>query len=70
MDVSAAAVEAAFLRHGVVRMIHGHTHRPARHHLTVAGRTCERLVLADWYDHGSALEVTPAGIAVRALPAA
>jgi UDP-2,3-diacylglucosamine hydrolase len=70
MDVSAAAVERAFLRHGVARMIHGHTHRPARHHLTVAGRPCERLVLADWYDHGSVLEVTPAGIAARTLPPA
>ena len=70
MDVSDAAVERAFLRHGVTRMIHGHTHRPARHHLTVAGRSCERLVLADWYDHGNVLEVTRAGIAARALPPA
>ena len=70
MDVSAEAVERAFLRHGVARMIHGHTHRPARHHLTVSGRACERLVLADWYDHGSVLEATPAGIAARALPPA
>ena len=31
MDVNAEAVAAAFRRHDVTRLIHGHTHRPARH---------------------------------------
>lgn len=51
MDASAAAIEAAFHRHGVRRMIHGHTHRPARHAHVVDGNTCERWVLPAW--HGS-----------------
>jgi UDP-2,3-diacylglucosamine hydrolase len=50
MDVNAAAVGAAFLRHGVNRMIHGHTHRPATHTLTVEGRRAERIVLPDWHE--------------------
>ena len=37
-------------------MIHGHTHRPAHHRLSVDGRERERYVLADWYDRGSYLE--------------
>jgi UDP-2,3-diacylglucosamine hydrolase len=56
MDVEDTAVAAAFRDADVVRMIHGHTHRPARHHLVVDGRECERFVLADWYDRGSYLE--------------
>jgi len=67
MDVASAAVEAAFRDADVVRMIHGHTHRPARHHLVVDGRACERFVLADWYDRGSYLEFDEAGGRTRDL---
>ena len=49
MDVNARAIEAAFRQHGVTRMIHGHTHRPASHATVVDGRACERHVLADWH---------------------
>lgn len=72
MDVAATAVESAFRDAGVVRMIHGHTHRPARHHLVVDGRACERFVLADWYERGSYLEFDAAGGRARdvVMPAA
>jgi UDP-2,3-diacylglucosamine hydrolase len=69
MDVNAEAVVAALRAHGVARMIHGHTHRPARHCVVVDGRECERLVLADWYDRGSYLEVDAAGARMRDLAA-
>jgi len=69
MDVNAAAVREAFLQHDVRHMIHGHTHRPAVHqHDLGDGRSGERIVLADWYDHGSYLEVTPAGARSVPLP--
>ena len=59
MDVNAGAVEDAFRRHRVRRMIHGHTHRPARHEHLVDGRACERWVLPDWYgENGGWLEVS------------
>jgi len=57
MDVNAEAVAGAFRRHGVTRLIHGHTHRPARHIHAVDGRDCERIVLADWRAAGACLEV-------------
>jgi UDP-2,3-diacylglucosamine hydrolase len=57
MDVNADAVSQALRAHGVSRLIHGHTHRPARHELTVEGRLCERFVLADWYKTASYLRV-------------
>jgi UDP-2,3-diacylglucosamine hydrolase len=52
MDVNAEAVSEAFRKTGCRRMIHGHTHRPARHIITVDGLPCERWVLPDW--HGAA----------------
>ena len=55
MDVTPATVDDAFRAHHYARLIHGHTHRPAHHEHKVDGRTCERWVLADWYEHGSYL---------------
>ncbi len=57
MDVNAGAVREAFRAHGVRRLIHGHTHRSARHQLEVDGRSCERWVLPDWYGPGGYLSV-------------
>lgn len=67
MDVSAGAVDAAFRTHDVARMIHGHTHRPARHVHVVDGTERERHVLADWHDHGSYLEADAGGLRVREI---
>ena len=54
MDVNAGAVEQAFRDTGVRVLIHGHTHRPARHVLAIDGRKCERWVLPDWdCDHAN-----------------
>jgi len=61
MDVNDGAVRAAFRRHGVRRMIHGHTHRPGRHALKIDGRTCERWVLPDWYGRGGYLALDSRG---------
>ena len=49
MDVTQDAVLDAMRRHGVVSMVHGHTHRPGRHRLTLDGVEAERFVLGDWY---------------------
>lgn len=50
MDVSPDAVAQCLRMSGLSRLIHGHTHRPARHGLTVDGRACERWVLPSWDD--------------------
>lgn len=68
MDVSKAAVAAVLGMHGYPRLIHGHTHRPARHVHNIDGRTCERWVLADWYQRGSYLRCDASGCeAIRLL---
>lgn len=59
MDVNPTEVVAAFERHGVNRMIHGHTHRPAIHDLDISGHAAQRVVLGDWYMQSSVLRVTP-----------
>jgi len=61
MDVNQDAVREAFRRHRVQRMIHGHTHRPARHELEVDGTRCERWVLPDWYGRGGYLALDDVG---------
>lgn len=55
MDVNDEAVRDLLDAHGVRRVIHGHTHRPAIHELD-GGR--QRIVLGDWYDHGSVLRIS------------
>jgi UDP-2,3-diacylglucosamine hydrolase len=55
MDASQAAIAALLREHGYPRVIHGHTHRPARHLHHLDGRTCERWVLTDWYERGGYL---------------
>jgi UDP-2,3-diacylglucosamine hydrolase len=67
MDVTPATVEEVLRRHGYPRLIHGHTHRPARHEHLVDGKICERWVLADWYDHGSYLACDASGCRPRPL---
>lgn len=61
MDVNHAEVVSSFERHGVQRLIHGHTHRPAIHDLEANGGPAQRIVLGDWYIRGSVLRVTPEG---------
>lgn len=68
MDVNQEAVRAAFKSHGVNRMIHGHTHRPAIHEYDLdASGTARRIVLADWYRKGSYLEVSESGAVSKEL---
>ncbi len=69
MDVNAVAVADAFAQAGTLYMIHGHTHRPAVHqHELKDGDVAERIVLSDWYQSGSYLQLTPEGAISIPLP--
>jgi UDP-2,3-diacylglucosamine hydrolase len=68
MDVNRDAVAEVLRENGYPRLIHGHTHRPARHIHHVDGRDCERHVLAAWYEGGQYLAVTPDGAEDVPLP--
>ncbi|MDE2308838.1 MAG: UDP-2,3-diacylglucosamine diphosphatase [Xanthomonadaceae bacterium] len=69
MDVNREAVAAAMRQAHVARLIHGHTHRPAVHAFELDAKAAERIVLGDWYEHGSVLRLTETGAELRELPA-
>ena len=48
MDVTPDEVVKAMKAHGVALLIHGHTHRPAIHDLTLNDQPAIRIVLGDW----------------------
>jgi UDP-2,3-diacylglucosamine hydrolase len=54
-DVNQTSVAAVLRAASVATLLHGHTHRPAIHPLTVDGRACTRIVLGDWHTQGSVL---------------
>ncbi len=68
MDVNQGAVEQAMRDHAVRRLIHGHTHRPAVHQLTVDDQPATRIVLGDWYDQGSVLEYRDGRYELQDIP--
>lgn len=65
MDVNAEAVAAAMTQYGVNLLIHGHTHRPGVHELTINNKSAERIVLGDWYSKGNALIYRQGGFELR-----
>jgi UDP-2,3-diacylglucosamine hydrolase len=67
MDVSVRTVEETLREYRYPRLIHGHTHRPARHVHVIDGRECERWVLNDWYVRGGYLRCDAGGCAARSL---
>ena len=67
MDVAPAAVEQVLRDYGYPRLIHGHTHRPARHVHAVDGHQCERWVLNDWYQRGGYLRCDSSGCRAELL---
>ena len=59
MDVTPEEVVKDMEAHGVQRMIHGHTHRPAVHELIANGLPAKRIVLGDWDKNVWWLEAEP-----------
>ncbi len=52
MDVTPREVERIMQEHNITTLIHGHTHRPAIHPLTINGLDAKRVVLGDWHNKG------------------
>lgn len=74
MDVNPDSVLETLRRQGARRLIHGHTHRPGDHALSLDGQPAQRLVLAEWREgQGEALMVGPGGwkrLALGTVPGA
>lgn len=56
-DINTATLNETVATHQVVRVIHGHTHRPNTHAKT-AEHECERLVLGDWHQDHAVIAVS------------
>lgn len=54
-DVVQEEVEREMRKHRVLRLIHGHTHRPGFHDFKLDGQRAQRVVLGAWHQFGSAL---------------
>jgi UDP-2,3-diacylglucosamine hydrolase len=67
-DVNADSVAAALRAAGTSILLHGHTHRPGMHSLSVDGRKCTRIVLGDWHNQGSLLRWDSSGPELLSLP--
>ena len=66
-DVNQDEVERIMTEFDVDLLIHGHTHRPDTHTLTVNDRAAERIVLSDWYEHGQVLRCNASGFTSEIL---
>jgi len=68
MDVTEDEVTRLLQQMEQTLLVHGHTHRPAEHDLTINGIPGKRIVLGDWNNRGWMLEITPQGYSLRDFP--
>ena len=62
IDAQQTAVEKTMQRHGVLDLIHGHTHRQGVHDFLLGGRPARRYVLGDWYESDCVLVADANGL--------
>jgi UDP-2,3-diacylglucosamine hydrolase len=70
MDVTPEEVVRIMEEAGVTQLIHGHTHRPARHTLIIDDIPAERIVLGDWHDAGWCIRADDDGLELQQWPIA
>ena len=68
MDVNPQAVVSEMQAAGVEWMIHGHTHRPAVHDVSLGEKTGHRVVLGAWHEEGSMVKVTAENVELISFP--
>ncbi len=75
MDVNQTAVRELMQANGVQRLLHGHTHRPAKHSLDAENPadignsdSAWRLVLGDWNQSGWYAEISATGVKLESFP--
>ena len=57
MDVTPDEVIRVMSEANVKTLVHGHTHRPAIHKLSIDNKNVKRIVLGAWHDKGTYLRV-------------
>lgn len=61
MDVTPEEVTKIMTEANTQTLIHGHTHRPAIHELTINKKPAKRIVLGAWHDKGTYLKIDQEG---------
>lgn len=64
-DVTPSEVVRVMEQANCSRMIHGHTHRPDTHNLSVGGESAQRIVLGDWGETGWYIEANAEGVSLK-----
>ena len=68
MDVSEEEVLKIMSDNSVDLLIHGHTHRPNIHPLTINNKPSQRFVLGDWDNHGWYIWMDPSSCELKKFP--
>lgn len=68
LDVTPAEVVRVIEKNAAELMIHGHTHRPARHTVATAQGNVERIVLGDWHSQGWVLIANDHSLQLETIP--
>ena len=68
VDVTPDEVLRIMQLYKVHTLIHGHTHRPCMHQLTLDGHAAQRIVLGDWDKQGWALQADTNGLQQAPFP--
>ncbi|MEM7431300.1 MAG: UDP-2,3-diacylglucosamine diphosphatase [Pseudomonadota bacterium] len=68
MDVNQDEVKKVINEHNVDILLHGHTHRPDVHTVDLGHRKAKRIVLGDWYKHGSVVRWDLRGPKLESMP--
>lgn len=61
MDVDATTVQLMLEQYPCDYLIHGHTHRLAKHDIALNNKRVTRYVLGDWFDSGSCIKLCKNG---------
>jgi len=68
MDVNQQTITQTMQQHDCLRLIHGHTHRPALHNFEINNKQAQRFVLAEWKkDSAELLRWTAEGFTREAI---
>lgn len=67
VDANQQTIETIMQQHNILHLIHGHTHRPGTHQFKLNNNSAQRVVLGDWYKHGSVLIVDKTGYDLKTL---
>jgi len=65
MDVNQKEVVNIFKSNDIDLIIHGHTHRPNIHKLSVNNKDVTRIVLGDWYTNSFILKIENSNITIE-----